>query len=150
MKRWALIDGGTVANVVEQDDAPQIGGDWRDITGLHVGPGFTLDGETYSPPAAIAPLRRVTRLAFRNRFTRDEKLAIEVASLDDLSTSMGQRQQAAALRVYLSDLAAATFIDLDRPDARSGVLQLETLGLLGAGRALQILDADIQANEIPQ
>ena len=97
----------------------------------------------------LAPDTRITRLAFRNRFTSAEKMALEMAALDDPTAPMAQRQQAAALRVYLADVAASVFVDLGRADTRAGVQSLEAAGLLAAGRALQILDAPVQAHERP-
>ncbi|WP_157201393.1 hypothetical protein [Massilia sp. Root418] len=94
-----------------------------------------------------APPRRITKLAFRNRFTVAEKVAIDLASIDDPSSGAAARQQAAAVRVSLADAAAAAYIDLARDDTRAGVLMLEAAGILGAGRALEILDADIQPHE---
>lgn len=92
---------------------------------------------------------RITRLAFRNRFTTSEKVALEIASLDDPAAPMAQRQQAAALRATLADTAAATFIDLFRAETRAGVQMLETAGLLATGRALEILDAPVTPGERP-
>lgn len=97
----------------------------------------------------LAPDTRITRLAFRNRFTQAEKVALEFAALDDPAAPIAQRQQAAAIRVYLADVAASAFIDLERADTRSGVQSLEAAGLLAAGRALQILDAPIDDHERP-
>ena len=98
----------------------------------------------------IHPDSRITRLAFRNRFTSAEKVAIEFACLDDPAAPMPQRLQAAALRANQEDLAAATFVDLLRPDTRAGVQMLEAAGLLAEGRALEILDAQILPEERPQ
>ena len=95
----------------------------------------------------LAQDTRITRLAFRNRFTQAEKVALELAALDDPTTPMAQRQQAAALRATLSDAAAATFIDPIRADTRAGVQMLEAAGLLAAGRALEILDAPVTPEE---
>lgn len=97
------------------------------------------------PPAPV--FTRLTKLGFRSRFTAAEKTAIELASLDDPAAPMAQRQQAAYSRVYLADVAAATYIDPQHVDTRSGVQALEAAGLIGAGRALQILDAPVQADE---
>lgn len=97
----------------------------------------------------LAPDTRITRLAFRNRFTSAEKMALELAALDDPAATLAQRQQAAAIRVYLSDMNAATFIDLGRDDTRAGVQALEAGGLIGTGRALEILDAPVEAHERP-
>ena len=101
-----------------------------------------------APPAEPEP-QRITRLAFRNRFTLAEKTALELAALDNPSAPMPERVQAATLRAYLADVVAATFIDLARPDTRAGVQMLEAAGLLAAGRVLEILDAEITPEERP-
>ena len=98
--------------------------------------------------AAPAPEdRRITKLAFRNRFTKAEKAGIEFAALDDPTAPIAQRQQAAALRADLKDQEQATFIDLDDEDTRTGVLTLEAVGLIASGRAVEILDAPVQDKE---
>lgn len=97
----------------------------------------------------LPPDTRITRLAFRNRFTQAEKMMLELAGLDDPTAPMAQRQQAAAIRVHLADVAASAFVDLARADTRAGVQSLEAAGLLAPGRALQILDAPVQAHERP-
>ena len=86
---------------------------------------------------------KITRLAFRSRFTMAEKATLEIASLDSPAAPMPERQQAAMLRAYLADVAASSYIDLQRADTRAGVQMLEQAGLIAAGRALQILDAPI-------
>lgn len=106
---------------------------------------YVHDGTSLSLP----PDTRIKRLAFRNRFTQPEKVMLELAGLDDPTAPMAQRQQAAAIRVYLADVAASAFVDLARADTRAGVQSLEAAGLLAPGRALQILDAPVQAHERP-
>ena len=96
---------------------------------------------------SLQPDTKITRLAFRNRFTQAEKVMLELAALDDPTAPMTQRQQAAALRVYLADVAASSFVDLADPDTRAGVQALEAGGLLAAGRALVILSAPIAPSE---
>ena len=91
----------------------------------------------------------ITVLAFRNRFTQNEKIAIELAMLDDPSKPMANRQLAAAFRAMMKDVDAATFIDLSRDDTINGVTAFETYGVIGAGRANQILTAPIAPIEIP-
>lgn len=98
-----------------------------------------------APPPA--PPRQITKLAFRNRFTVAEKVAIDLASIDNPAADMASRQQSASVRVSLADAAAATYIDLGREDTRVGVTMLETAGILGAGRAAAILDAEILDTE---
>lgn len=97
----------------------------------------------------LAPATRITRLAFRNRFTQAEKVALEIAAIDNPAATLAQRQQAAAIRAHLADVAASTFIDLGRDDTRAGVQALEAGGLIGVGRALEILDAPVEVHERP-
>jgi hypothetical protein len=91
--------------------------------------------------------RRITKLAFRNRFTKAERAGIEFAALDDPTAPIAQRQQAAALRADLKNQEQATYIDLDDEDTRTGVLTLKAVGLIAAGRAVEILDAPVQDGE---
>ncbi len=100
------------------------------------------------PPAPPVEPVRITKLAFRNRFTQAEKVAIEIASLDNPAAGMPQRAQAAALRASQQDVAVAQFIDLTRADTRAGVQMLEAVGLLAAGRAAEILDTPPAATEV--
>lgn len=152
MRALAILQGDTIANVILAARAA----DWPgavDVTDVspRPGPGWTRAGDTWQPPSGSdAPAdRRITRLAFRNRFTQAELVALEIASLDNPAATMQARQQAASLRVMLANLQAASWIDLQRPDTRTGVQQLEAAGLLGAGRALEILDAPIADIERP-
>ena len=79
---------------------------------------------------------RITRLAFLDRFTDAEAVAIDLASL-------GATVQAAGLRRYLHKVNSAQHIDLARADLQAGVQALEAAGLLAAGRAELILTAPI-------
>ena len=97
----------------------------------------------------LVPDTRITKLAFRQRLTQVEKVALELASLDNPTAPMANRQQAAAIRVITADMASAIFIDLSRPETRAGIQALESGGLLTPGRALEILDAPIEPLERP-
>jgi len=99
------------------------------------------------PPVVVPPPIKITKLAFRNRFTSQEKVTLELASLDNPAASDQQRQLAAALRSHEEDVAVAQYIDLNRTDTRDGVTQLETFGLIAAGRATVILDTEPTAEE---
>lgn len=105
-----------------------------------------FDPEAPPPPEPVAT--RITKLAFRNRFTQTEKVYIEIAALDVPTASMEQRAQAAALRASQQDVAVAQFIDLNRADTRAGVQMLEAAGLLAPGRALVILDTPPTESEV--
>ena len=99
------------------------------------------------PPPEI---RHMTVLAFRNRFTKSEKVRIELAAIDDPAADFAQRERAAMVRVGQADLAAATYVDVDRAGTRGDVQAFESMGLLDApGRALAILDDEIQPHERP-
>jgi len=130
-----------VVEAVAADGTVTIAGSSFDSTFIEV-----VSAAPPAPPAP-PPSRKVTRLSFRNRFTAPEKVAIELASLDDPTAQMAQRQQAALLRAYLRDVEAASSVDLAYSQTRAGVQALEAVGLLAAGRALQILDAPIQPDE---
>ena len=95
----------------------------------------------------IVETRRITKLAFRNRFTTTEKVTLEMASIDNPATTQ-TRQMAATLRVYMKDLETATFIDLERPDTQAAVMLLASAGLITTDRANAILHDPVQPHEI--
>lgn len=73
-------------------------------------------------------------LEFRGRFTQDEKRAIYAAA-----------ESVIDIRIWLDDLMAVTEADgVDTADERTvaGVQGLEAAGLIGKGRALEILGAE--------
>lgn len=79
-------------------------------------------------PPAPAPRYTLTRLEFRSRFQHEEKVAIYTAAESSIQ-----------IRIWLDDMNAAAEIRLDDPRTVAGVQALETLGLIGAGRAAEIL-----------
>ena len=93
--------------------------------------------------------RKITPLAFLNRFTTAEQVAAELASVDNPSATLQSRQMAATLRVYLRNINVAAYIDLDREDTQAGVISLESAGILAIGRANDILSAPVTASEVP-
>lgn len=106
-------------------------------------------GVPYVAPATTGHGTIITRAAFRARFTQAEKIAIELAGLDDPSAPMEVRSQAAAIRTYLKDVDAAEFIDLTDPATAGGVQALEAAGLLAEGRAVEILTTLVKWSELP-
>jgi hypothetical protein len=89
----------------------------------------------------------ITRLAFINRFTDAEWVAFDMVAIDNPSGQPAERQQRSAMRLFIKKVELAQYIDLNRPDTRAGVQALEAGGLLGAGRAAEILDTPVQAHE---
>ena len=94
------------------------------------------------PPPVLPAGRLVSNKAFLSRFTDDEAIDIDMASI-------GATREAAAVRRYLSKVNAAQNIDLADDETRTGVQALEAAGLLQPGRALVILDAPIEPKELP-
>lgn len=82
--------------------------------------------------------RRITRLAFRMRFTFAEQCAIEAAADTDVQ-----------VRVVVKNQDAATYIDLSDDVVAAGLDLLVSKSLLTPARATQILTADIQPHERP-
>ncbi len=153
--QFALIENGVVVNVsVGPEDTPDIlPGLWVPAEGASIG-WLYADGvftaPEVAPEAPTAPAAmRITRLAFRKRFTQAEKVALELAALDDPAAAPAQRAQAAGMRAYLKDVDAAAFIDLADPHTAAGVQALEAAGLLAAGRAAEILTTPVQPDETP-
>lgn len=143
LPRWALVNGGKVFTVVQQETEPTLPGYVAIpvLDGDAVGPDYTYaEGEGFAAPSPAAAPRHITRLAFLQRFLDSEAVAIDLAS-------QGSTPQAAAMRRYMQLVNAATYIDLDRPDTRAGVIALESVGLLQQGRAVEILDTPLSAAE---
>jgi hypothetical protein len=105
--------------------------------------GWHYDGELFTPPEGYVPEGsvRITQLAFLNRFTDTEAITIDLAS-------MGATVEAASLRRELKRTDAAKYIDLNDPGLIAGLNKLELYGLLGEGRATEILTAQVTAKEL--
>jgi hypothetical protein len=98
-----------------------------------------LSQEELDAIAAAIPeeTMKITKLAFRNRFTPAEKVVLYTAA-----------KASVELEVYLDDVNAATFIDLKRADTVVAVQSLELLGIIGEGRAAVILDTPAAVHEV--
>jgi hypothetical protein len=97
----------------------------------------------------VNSIRYITKLAFRNRFTQAEKVAFEMAQVDDPTATQEARLAAAGVRVMEKDLAAGAYADLNAAAVQEGLRRLETIGVLGAGRADEIIWGDIEPYEVP-
>lgn len=114
---------------------------------LYPGAWRIADVQPELPP--VQPKRWLSVLAFRKRYTMTERAAIEWAAVDRPELTEAQRQQAAALRATLADIAVASYIDLDDADTIAGTQMLESMGLIAAGRADEILSAPVLPGELP-
>ena len=90
------------------------------------------------PPTPVVQPRLISRFAFRNRLTLEERVTAETAA----ATSP-------LIRVLLDDLAVAEYVDLDIPILSTMLAGFEAQGILGAGRAAEIIGAEIQPHERP-
>jgi len=118
-------------------------GKWREGLPIEQGQRFrfiTAGGwqyGTYAPePAPEVVDMRITKLAFKHRFTQQERIDIREASKT-------------IPKVYdFEDLVnSATFIDLSRDDTKIAVNAVESVIPLTQGRANEILTAQIQEHE---
>ena len=139
MKRWALIENDRVVTVVEQDDQPQIQGKWVDVTGQHVGPGYTYDGQDFTAPVPPPEVRIITKVAMlTRRLKTSEFVGILTAAKTD-----------PAIEAWKYVFDAATTIDLDSQNTRDGMALLVAKGLLTQARADAILTDPVQPEERP-
>lgn len=88
-------------------------------------------GDVITTPSTI------TKLAFKQRLTQEERIAI---------------REAAKMNPVVEDfqdlLSDATFVDLTRPDTVSAVNQLASVGLIDPSRVDIILNYPIQSHEL--
>lgn len=134
---------------IEGDNYVGVSGGQRTVYPATAFGGAVIEIKDYTPPPPVieppAPeLRHITKLAFRNRFTMKEKVAIELAGNINPNDPAQKQQLAATIRSSNADISASTYIDLNRQDTRTGVESMEEFGLLAAGRADEILDSPVQ------
>lgn len=80
------------------------------------------------PAPVLQHKENLSVLAFRSRFTDAEKIAIYTAAKTNVQ-----------VQIWLDDLMAASDVNLDDSRTIAGVQALEAAGLIGAGRAAEIL-----------
>lgn len=89
----------------------------------------------HSTPAPQPVVDRViSKLDFRRRFTQQEQIAC-----DNFATSALADEQKAVVRTIYNTLRDATEVHLDSVECVQGTNILEDFGLIGPGRAAQIL-----------
>jgi hypothetical protein len=97
---------------------------------------FVVDANPPQPTWAIpdpiestpTPSKLLSRLQFRNTFTAAEKIAIYTAAQSNIQ-----------IKIWLDDLAVTDMVDLADPQTISSLTELESYGIIAAGRASQIL-----------
>jgi hypothetical protein len=127
MAKFAIVIDGVIDNILVADSHPA----GIDVTGLRCGPGWTYDGETFSPPVRPVtpdPPKKWSARNFIGEFTLAERGAILAASQTDSMIS-----------AYILTLQVAGTVRAEDQDTIDGLHYLESQGHIGAGRADEIL-----------
>lgn len=128
MNKYAFIENGTVIGVVETPKTIATSADVIDILGNDIEVGQTWDGTTFGPTPSPALRMRVSQREFRELFTMPEKQALYTAAKSNVD-----------IEIFLDDLKAVEYVDLDFQQTIDSVNALETAGLIDPGRAAEIL-----------
>lgn len=133
---WALIVDGTVREITDTDPAgryhPSL--HWQPCDGeVREGDRWTGAAFALAPPADMPLPRTVPTLAFRRRFTPEERAAITLAASRKLEAGD------ATLQVWLDDLNSATEVRLDNPEIADALDMLVEAGLLAPDRKAVLL-----------
>jgi len=133
MERYAQIEGGIVANVIESETDPDgINGQW--VACGNAGPGWLYANGEFTPPPPPAPEpRHITVGAFFDRFG-SEKWPI-LADTNPI------------VQALVKDCSVRAWINLDDPQLDGGLAML-----VDAGHAIDpaaIISAPVQPSERP-
>ena len=93
----------------------------------------------YLSNTIVKPTNRITVLAFRKRFTLEERVALEKRARED-----------AMIRVFLDDVAAATYIDLTDSELKECLEAAAALDVIEVNRVSEILDTPATEAELPE
>lgn len=110
-----------------------------------LGEGNTPNIVAVNPATVLA----ITRRAFRARFTIDERVAMDLASIDDPAAAISARQEAAAIRTLMKDVDDSTYIDLANQTLLAGMAMLVQYGIITAVRESEIINTPIAQDERP-
>lgn len=144
MGLYAIVKGDRVDCVSVADAPLQTNGLWICIDNLNItpGPGWSYDGENFSPPSLPEPppllANIITKLAMIDRFTEAEYEGILTAAKTDVQ-----------VQGWLDRFAAANQINLDDNLTVSGINLLVSKNLLTDERGKEILTNQVQLNERP-
>lgn len=98
---------------------------------MSVGPMWTYDKDTktFTPPVrVVARSRKLSRLAYMNKFTSQELAALYTAAKNHIE-----------LEIWLDIFRQAQYVDLDDPKTAEGLQHLVSSNIITAQRAIEIL-----------
>lgn len=144
MAKLAFVTKGIVVSVVGREVVDQPAGQWIDATGVQGGkPGWTWNGTAFAAP--VAPVyRKIRTEAFWERFTNGELVDYDVAMQHNPADNANAKKAAAKLRIFKADADASGYRKLD---SNKVIDFVNTLNILGAGRAATILNTPITKDE---
>jgi hypothetical protein len=140
--KLALVNQNVVTSIVEIDEQDysqyaRANDLALDITDVYPEPAVGWLFDQNKLVSASGPVRIITKLALRQRFTIPELAGIQTA----LKTNV-------VLEILMDNLKVATFIDLNRQDTIDGIMYLVSQGLITLERANQILTTEPTEQEI--
>lgn len=97
---------------------------------------FRFSGGAWKRPVVD---KRITRLAFLNRFSMEEWIELDASSATVPS-----------LKYFITKINAARHIDLALDEVRNGMQLLAANGMLSAARLVEIMDTPIRPDERPE
>jgi len=145
MTLCALVKDNVVVEVKDLTDIEQeyLGRQYQnliDISSLYPAPtaGWLLQGNTLVPyPGWANTSTKITKLAYRQRFTMGEMIGIYTAKASNM-----------ILQIIMDNMSISTYVDLLRTETINGTMYLVSLGLITADRANAILTTPPRVDEL--
>lgn len=137
MTRYGRIRDGRISQVVDDDKEPQIGGVWVELTDDRMSVG---DSWPWSPAATPARFS-LTQEEFWDRWTKAERISLDLAMQHDPGATNALQRAAAEWRYRYGELLALPVVDTRRNKVERFVADAETAGILASGRGAALLAA---------
>ena len=127
--RFVILENNIVVNIALADGP--LGENWiqNDTAGI----GWSYDGKTFTAPVIpeapkVPVVRTLSKLEYMNRFHEEELVAIYTAA-----------KSVILVEIWLEKFKLASNVDLDDPATIAGLQIMEKVGLIGEGRAAEII-----------
>lgn len=152
MSRFAIIsaDNEVVGIAIS---AAALQSNWIPVPqGLAVGSGWAYRDGNFIPPVAQAPViptnQRINPYALFARLTQAEEVSLELALWINPNDTIAARRTSAQLKVRKAAILGMSTVKLTMQKVVNYFNDLETSGVLAAGRAAQILSAPVTDAEV--